>query len=172
VRLGYLRVDKANEIIGELRKSYGGEFETLQNYLAHSIDLEGPDLQGVRTALEASISPRLKNLRRLARRINVLGGRIPGSLESPRAQHYLQPAPEKPDAVEVIQGVLRASENAIAQYEKIIGLTEGNDFVTQDLLIDLLSHEREQHKLFNGLLMQVLSSKRVGGSCDERLGPR
>ena len=145
-------MDKTKEIIAALKRAYAGEFETLQNYVAHGVHLQGTVPEVIGTSLEASISQKLKNVRRLARRINVLGGRVPGSLELPRAQDYFQPGAEKADAPAVIQGVLRASAAAIARYETIIALTEGNDYLTQDLVIDLLSHERDLHQLFTGLL--------------------
>ena len=148
-------MDKTKEIIAALKRAYAGEFETLQNYVAHGVHLQGTVPEVIGTSLEASISQKLKNVRRLARRINVLGGRVPGSLELPRIQDYLQPAAEKADALTVIDGVLRASAAAIAGYETIIALTEGNDYLTQDLVIDLLSHERDLHKLFTSLLRDL-----------------
>jgi ferritin-like protein len=148
-------VDKTKEIIAELKRSYAGEFETLQNYVAYAIDLEGTVAETLGTSFEASIPQRLKNVRQLARRINVLGGRVPGSLELPRTDNHFQQAAEKADPLAVIHGVLRASEAAIAQYESIIALTEGNDYVTQDLVIDLLSQERDQKRLFANVLKDL-----------------
>ena len=149
-----MRVDKTNEIISELERSYAAELETLQNHLANSVDFEARESQIIRQSLEESVSLRLDHARRLAKRINVLGGRVPGSLELPRNQSYLQTGLDKADAATVLHGVVRASEASIAQYERIIALTEGSDYVTQDLLIDLLSDEREQHRLFSALLAQ------------------
>jgi bacterioferritin len=45
-------------------------------------------------------------------------------------------------------------EAAISQYQKIINLTDGLDYVTQDLVIDLLSDEQEHRRLFLGFLAQ------------------
>ena len=39
-------------------------------------------------------------------------------------------------------------EAAISQYQKIINLTDGLDYVTQDPAIDLLSDEQEHRRLF------------------------
>jgi ferritin-like protein len=143
-----VRVDKTSEIISELKRSYAAELETLQNHLANSIDLDGVKPQTLQQSLAESVSVRLSHARRLAKRISIIGGRVPGSLELPRNQNYLQPALDRADAEAVIRGVLRASDASIAQYERIIALTEGNDYVTQDLVIDLLSDERQQRKLF------------------------
>ena len=145
-------MDKTNEIISELIRSYAAELETLENHLANSIDLDGAKPDGLQQLLEASIALRLTHARRLAKRIDVIGGRVPGSLELPRTQDYLQPALDHADPDAVIHGVLRASEVAIAQYERIISFTEETDYVTQDLVIDLLSEEREQRRRFSALL--------------------
>jgi bacterioferritin len=58
------------------------------------------------------------------------------------------------DAMAVIRGVINVNETSIGQYQKIIHLTEGLDYVTQDMVIDLLSDERELRRLFLGFLTQ------------------
>jgi bacterioferritin len=147
-------VDRTEEIITELKRSYAIELETIQNYLANSIDLQETDAEVIRKSLEEEINLKLKHARRLAKRINVLGGRLPGSLELPRDQNFLQPPLDNADVVAVIQGVISANEASIRQYQKIIDLTEGLDYITQDMVIDLLSDEREHRQLFLGFLIQ------------------
>jgi bacterioferritin len=145
-------VDKTKEIVTELKKSYAIELETIQNYLANAIDLNGVNAQEVKKSLEGEIALKLKHARRLAKRIKVLGGRVPGSLELPRDQKLLQPPLDSKDVVAVIQGVIRTEEVAISQYQKIINLTDGLDYVTQDLVIDILAEEQEHYRLFLGFL--------------------
>jgi bacterioferritin len=147
-------VDRTEEIITELKRSYAIELETIQNYLANSIDLQETDAEVIRKSLEEEINLKLKHARRLAKRINVLGGRLPGSLELPRDQNFLQPPLDNADVVAVIQGVISANEASIRQYQRIIDLTEGLDYITQDMVIDLLSDEREHRQLFLGFLIQ------------------
>lgn len=147
-------MDRTEEIITELKRSYAIELETIQNYLANSIDLQETDAEVIRKSLEEEINLKLKHARRLAKRINVLGGRLPGSLELPRDQNFLQPPLDNADVVAVIQGVISANEASIRQYQKIIDLTEGLDYITQDMVIDLLSDEREHRQLFLGFLIQ------------------
>jgi bacterioferritin len=147
-------VDKTKEIITELKKSYAIELETIQNYLANSIDLEGTGAELVSKSLEEEITLKLKHARRLAKRINVLGGRLPGSLALPRDQVVLQPPSDNADVMAVVRGVIGANEISISQYQKIIRLTEGLDYITQDLVIDLLSDEREHRRLFLSFLTQ------------------
>ena len=155
-QLGFFRVDKTKEIISELKRSYGIELETVQNYLANSIGLGGTDAAVIKKLLEEQITLKLKHARRLAKRINVLGGRLPGSLELPRNQNLLQPPPDNSDVMAVVRGAISVTEASIGQYQKIINLTEGLDYVTQDMVIDLLSDEREHRRLFLGLLTQRL----------------
>jgi len=141
-------VDRTKEIIAELKRSYAIELETIQNYLANSIELQGADAEVIRKSLEEEINLKLKHARRLAKRISVLGGRLPGSLELAQDQIFLQPPLDNKDAMAVIQGVISANKAAIRQYQKIIDLTEGLDYLTQDMVIDLLSDEREHGRLF------------------------
>jgi bacterioferritin len=54
----------------------------------------------------------------------------------------------------VIRGVISTNEATISQYQKIITLTEGLDYVTQDMVIDLLSDEREHRRVFLSFLVQ------------------
>jgi bacterioferritin len=147
-------VDKTREIVTELKRSYAIELETMQNYLANSIDLEGANADPIKKSFEDEVALKLKHARRLARRINVLGGRLPGSLELSRDQKSLQPPLHNTDALAVIQGVISANEASISQYQKIIQLTEGLDYVTQDMVIDLLSDEREVRRLFLSFLTE------------------
>ena len=141
-------MDRTKEIIAELKRSYAIELETIQNYLANSIELQGADAEVIRKSLEEEINLKLKHARRLAKRISVLGGRLPGSLELAQDQIFLQPPLDNKDAMAVIQGVISANKAAIRQYQKIIDLTEGLDYLTQDMVIDLLSDEREHGRLF------------------------
>ena len=155
-------MDRTKDIVVELKKSYAIELETIQNYLANSIDLDGAAAEGVKKSLEEEIALRLKHSRRLAKRIKVLGGRVPGSLELPRDQNLLQPPLDSTDVMAVIQGVIQTKESAIGQYQKIINLTDGLDYVTQDLVIDLLSDEQDHRRLFLGFLARHQRSEEPG----------
>ena len=145
-------MDKTKDIIAELKKSYAIELETIQNYLANSVDLDGAGAEEVKKSLEEEIALKMNHGRRLAKRIKVLGGRVPGSLELPRNQNLLQPPLDSTDVMAVIQGVIGMKEAAISQYQKIITLTDGLDCVTQDMVIDLLSDEQEHRRLFLSFL--------------------
>jgi len=73
--------DKRENIVSELKHAYAGELETVQNYLANSVDLDGVRAEEIKKSLAADIQEELGHANILARRIKVLGGRVPGSME-------------------------------------------------------------------------------------------
>ncbi len=151
--------DKLKKIIAELKRAYAMELETVQNYLANSIDLDGVRAEEIKKSLAADIPEELGHAMILAKRIKVLGGRVPGSLDLERNQKYLQPPSDSTDLIAVIKGVIRAEEGAIAQYDKLIGLCEQVDYVTQDLVIGILGDEQEHRRTFIGFLTEFEKRK-------------
>jgi bacterioferritin len=143
-----------NEIIAELIKSYAMELETVENYLAASVNLDGVRSDVIKKSLAADITAELGHATMIANRVKTLGGTVPGSLSLKRAQSSLQPLKDSTDLVSVIKGVLEAEEGAITQYTKIIKLCEGRDYVTQDLVIGLLADEEGHRREFRGFLME------------------
>lgn len=147
-------MDRTTEIIRELQISYAMELETVENFLANSIHLDEAPAERIKHALAGNVGIELRHARRLATRIKVLGGRVPGSLELSRNQQTVQPPVDPADAVSVTRGVIFAQETAIVQYQKILKLCDGFDFVTQDLIVTLVSDEREQRQRFLGFLAE------------------
>ena len=145
---------KREEIVTELKRAYGMELETVQNYLANSIDLDGVRAEEIKKALAADIQEELNHAMLLAKRIKVLGGHVPGSLELERDQTSLQPPEDSTDLISVIKGVIAAEDGAIAQYDKIIKLCDQVDFVTQDTVVGLLGEEQEHRRAFVGYLTE------------------
>ena len=152
--------EKREKIAQELKRAYGMELETVQNYLANSIDLDGVRAEEIKKSLAADIQEEIGHAQMLARRIKVLGGRVPGSLELERNQKFMQPPKDSTDLVTVIKGVIKAEDGAITQYEKIIGLCDQVDFVTQDLCITLLGDEQEHRRAFVGYLTEFERNSR------------
>jgi bacterioferritin len=130
------------------------ELETVQNYIAASVNLDGVRSNVIKKALAADIVEELGHAQQLAGRIKTIGGRVPGSLALPRGQKSLQPLEDTTDVTSVIKGVIEAEEGAIAQYNKIIRLCEGEDYVTQDMVIGLLAGEEEHRREFIGFLKE------------------
>src|SRR5215471_13819604 len=140
------------QIIASLNKAYMMEVETVLNYLANSLDLEGVRAEFIKQALAADIQEELGHAQQLGNRIKQLGGSVIGSLGLTFNQKSLQPPKDSTDVLTVIKGVLQAEEEAIAQYNAVIKLTEGVDYVTQDLAITLLGAEEAHRQQFEGYL--------------------
>jgi bacterioferritin len=142
------------EIIASLRKAYCMEVETVLNYLANSLVLDGVRADFIKQALTADIQGELGHATQIGSRIKQLGGTVPGSLKVELTQRYMQPPEDTTDVVTVIQGVLRAENEAIDHYKKLIKLTEGEDYVTQDLAITILADEEGHRQHFEGYLKE------------------
>ena len=145
---------KREQILSALCKAYNMEIETIVNYLANSLDLDGVRAEFIKQALAADIQGELSHAQQLGNRIKQLGGAIPGSLRLEMTQKSLQPPEDTTDVVVVIRGVLEAEEAAIAHYNSIIKLTDGVDYVTQDLAIKILSDEEGHRQQFQGYLKE------------------
>lgn len=142
------------EIIENLKIAYAMELETVQNYIAASVNLDGVRCEVIKRALAADIVEELTHAQTLANRIKTIGGTVPGSFDLKRSQESLQPLADTTDIVGVIKGVIDAENGAIAQYNKIIQVSDGIDYVTQDMAIGLLSGEEDHRREFLGFLKE------------------
>ena len=142
------------EIIAALRQAYNMEVETVINYLANSLHLEGVRAEFIKQALATDIQEELGHAQQLGNRIKQLGGSIPGSLHLKMTQKSLEPPEVPTDVVDVIRGVLQAEEDAINHYRSIIKLTDGEDYVTQDMAITILADEEGHRQQFRGYLKE------------------
>lgn len=142
------------KIIEALKTAYAMELETVQNYIAASVNLDGVRCDVIKKALAADIAEELTHAQTLANRIKTIGGQVPGSFDLARGQKSLQPIKDSTDIVYIIKGVIDAEDGAIAQYNKIIKLCDGIDYVTQDMAIGLLSGEEDHRREFVGFLKE------------------
>lgn len=148
------KADARQRVVKELTKSYWMEIETIQNYIANSVNLDGIRADEIKKALAADITAELGHAQQLARRIHVLGGMVPGSFEFKPEQKGLQPPDDSTDVVSVIHGVIQAENSAIEQYGRLIRLCDGSDYTTQDLCIQLQSDEEDHRREFVGFLAE------------------
>ena len=142
------------EIVDNLMKSYWMEIETIMNYTANSVNLDGIKAEEVKKSLADDLGEEFGHAQTLSKRIKEVGGLVPGSLNFSASQKALQPKEKTTDVVSIIKGVIDAEEKAIEQYNKIIKMCDGVDYVTQDTCIELLGQE-ESHKIeFEGFLKE------------------
>ena len=148
------RRDDREQLIEMLTTAYWMEIETVMSYIANSINPEGVRAQEIIESLDQDIQEELGHARQFGSRIKELYGVVPGSLEFSAEQSYLQPPEHQTDIVHVIKGVIEAETGAIDHYNRIIEFTDGLDFVTQDMVIDILRDEEGHRRLFEGYLRE------------------
>jgi len=146
--------DKREEIVQLLKKAYWMELETVMSYLASSVNPDGVRAQEIVESLRDDIQEELGHAQRYAQRIKELYGVVPGTLDFTAEQSYLQPPEHQTDIVHVIRGVIEAETGAIEHYNHIIEVTDGLDWVTQDMVIEILHDEEGHRRLFEGYLRE------------------
>jgi bacterioferritin len=145
---------KTQEIVQELTIAYFMELETVMNYIANSVHLDGVRAEEIKKSLGADVAEEIGHAQQLADRIKTIGGKLVGSSGFKAVQESLQPPADSTDVVTVIKGVIDAENAACEQYMKIIKLCDGIDYVTQDLCITLLADEEQHRREFRGFLME------------------
>src|SRR4051794_11425288 len=154
---GILSDEKASqreELIDLLQKAYWMEIETVMSYISNSINPDGVRAQEIVESLQEDIQEELGHARQFAQRIKELYGVVPGSMDFEAEQNYLQPPEHQTDIVHVIKGVIEAETGAIEHYNRIIEATDSVDWVTQDMVIQILHDEEGHRRLFEGYLRE------------------
>jgi bacterioferritin len=152
--LSEAKSEQREQIIEMLTRAYWMEIETVMNYISSSINPDGVRAQEIIESLEQDIQEELGHAQQFAHRIKELYGVVPGSQDFAAEQSYLQPPAHQTDIVHVIKGVIEAETGAIEHYNQIIETTDGLDFVTQDMVIDILRDEEGHRRLFEGYLRE------------------
>jgi len=161
---GILSEEKSSEraeIIALLTKAYWMEIETVMSYIANSVNPDGVRAQEIIESLQDDVQEELGHAQQFAARIKELYGVVPGSLDFTAEQSYLQPPDHQTDIVHVVKGVIEAETGAIEHYNSIIEVTDGVDFVTQDMVIAILRDEEGHRRLFEGYLREYEAEGRA-----------
>jgi bacterioferritin len=145
---------KRSEILELLERAYWMEMETVMSYVANAAALDGIRAEEVAEALSADVDEELGHARQFADRIKELYGTPPGSMAVTAEQDYLQPPEDATDVVTVIRGVIEAEAGAIAHYNRIIEVTDGIDWATQDMVIEILRDEEGHLRQFERYLRE------------------
>jgi ferritin-like protein len=155
-------MDKVAQIVAELKIAYATQLEIVQNYLADASNLKGPDT--VKELLDQEVQTALGHARRIAKRIRALEGQVPRSPDLSTRPGERQPSFKSASFQSVLLSALKTQDSVITEYERIIQLCDGQDFVTLDLIIELLVAERDRrHRL-------ALLHERVGETAKRRDG--
>ena len=146
--------ERRTEIIELLTKAYWMEIETVMSYIANSTNPDGVRAQEIIEALQEDIQEELGHAQQFAQRIHELHGTVPGSQEFRPEQSYLQPPDDPTDIASIVRGVIEAEAGAIEHYTRIVEACDGVDWVTQDLVIEILRDEEGHRRLFEGFLRE------------------
>ena len=146
--------EKRANIIAALQKAYMMEIETIINYLANATSLDGVRAEEIKKSLPADVTGELGHAQRIANRLKTIGGKIPGSKDIRFDQDSLQPPADTTDVVTVIKGVIEAEDCAVKHYNHLIKLSDGVDYVTQDLCVQILGDEENHRREFMGFLKE------------------
>jgi bacterioferritin len=141
-------------MIAALQKAYSMEMETVANYLADSVNLDGVRAEEIKKSLAADVQEELGHAKRLAHRIKQLGGAVPGATGLEITHSHLDADSPSTDVQRVIQAVIDDEQAAIDHYKQIIRDVDGKDYVTQDLCIKLLADEDEHITQFEGFMKE------------------
>jgi bacterioferritin len=140
-----------DRVIDLLKKAYGDEMETVMNYQTLAIVLDGIHAEEIKESLQADVQEELGHAEQLGQRLKQLDARPPGSKEFTARQETLQPPADTADVLSVIDGVLDAENDAIETYRDLIeAAQDGNDPVTEDLAVTILSDEEAHRQEFRG----------------------
>jgi bacterioferritin len=153
--------EKRTEILELLEHAYWMEIESVMSYMANSVNPDGVRAQEIREALEEDIQEELGHAQQFANRIKELDGVVPGSEQFKAEQPFLQPPDDQTDVVHVIKGVIEAESGAIEHYNRIIEATDGVDWATQDVTIEILRDEEGHRRLFRGFLREYEAEGRA-----------
>src|SRR6185503_10217448 len=99
------------EVIDMLTDAYCMELETVLNYIANSINLDGVRAEEIKKSLSADITAEIGHAQQLGHRIKQLGGRVPGST-SVKLGKQTQPPSDSTDVTGVIKAVIDAETAA------------------------------------------------------------
>jgi len=145
---------KRDKIVKLLTKAYWMEMETVMNYIANSVNPDGVRAQEIIESLAEDVTEELGHAQQFAERIKELYGVVPGSMDFKAEQSFLQPPEKQTDIVHIIKGVIEAEKGAIQHYNLLIEETDGVDYATQDMVIDILRDEQGHRRLFEGFLRE------------------
>lgn len=141
----------------QLREAYTHELEAVINYLTNSVVLEGILSEEVSNELlQDAQTDEIQHAVRLGNRIAILGGRPPYATEMNFERTSLEPPEDRTDYLKVVKGVIEAEKEAVQLYRKIAKLAaENEDFVTENLVVEILGEEEEHLHEFEGYLEEA-----------------
>jgi bacterioferritin len=144
------------QLLAELNRAYADEWLAAYAYNHMGQVVTGrPAAKQLAALLLDTSKDELEHQQELAGRIASLGGKPPADIsklvEASNAGYPLPPADEK-DFEAIVKTVVKAEQDAIEVYNRLVQKTQGKDPITYNLILHILSEEVEHEDEFESLL--------------------
>jgi bacterioferritin len=144
------------QLVADLNRAYADEWLAAYayNYMGQVVTGR-PAAKHLAELLLDTSKDELEHQQELAGRIVSLGGKPPADVsrlvEASNAGYPAPPASEK-DFEAIVKAVVKAEQDAIEVYNKLVQKTHGKDPITYNLILHILSEEVEHEDEFESLL--------------------
>lgn len=135
-------VGPQSALVRLLTDAYWGEIQTVSTYVVSSTNRDGIRAPHIGRSLREAIASNLDHAQRLAVRIKQLHGPVPGTDGLPTRAFRLRPPEDAFDHPSVLSGVIEAEAAAIRRYRRIVATLDPGDWVTRELLTQLIREKR------------------------------
>ncbi len=135
-------VGPRSALVRRLTDAYWDEIQTVSAYATSSTNRDGIRALRVGGSLREAIACNLDHAQRLTMRIRQLHGRVPGPDDFATRALRLEAPEAARDHLPVLSGVIEAQAAAIDRYRRIVRTLDPTDWVTRDLLIQLIRDKR------------------------------
>ena len=150
--------EKRKELIDLLNRAYWMEIETVQSYIANSVNLDGVRAEEIKKSLAEDITDEIGHAQQFGSGSRSCTAR-PRQLEFKPEQKSSSRRRTRPTSCRHPRRH-RAEQGAIDHYIRIIKTCEGVDYVTQDMVTTILSDEEGHLRLFEGFLREFEAGDR------------
>jgi bacterioferritin len=152
-------VGPRSALVRHLTDAYWGEIQTVSAYVMSSTNRGGIRASRIAGSLREMIACNLDHAQRLAIRIKQLHGPAPGPAGFATRALRLRPPEDALDHFSALSGVIEAETAAIKRYRRIVATLDPADWVTRELLIELI---REKRALRQQLESHLVESDKLG----------
>jgi bacterioferritin len=137
-----------------LTDAYWGEIQTVSAYVMSSTNRDCIRASRIGRCLREAIACNLDHAQRLAIRIKQLHGPAPCPDDFGARALRLRPPEEALDHLSVLSGVIEAEAAAINRYRQIVATLDPADWVTRDMVIELIREKRALHQQLESYLAE------------------
>lgn len=128
-------------LVRSLTDAYWGEIHTVSMFVISATNRAGIQAPHIGGCLREAIACNLDHAQRLASRIKQLHGPVPGS-DGSRPALRLRPPADAFDHGSLLSAVIEAEVMAISRYRQIVATLDPADWITRDLLTQLIREKR------------------------------